>query len=133
MQSIEPNHLFVYGTLMKDFENEMSQFLASHSQFIASGFFYGKLYEVDGFPGAILGNDKTNKVYGSILRLFDTAKIFKVLDAYEGIDATSSEPDLYTRCIVNANLVSGEIIPSWVYIYNLPVSKLTPIPSGKYV
>jgi gamma-glutamylcyclotransferase (GGCT)/AIG2-like uncharacterized protein YtfP len=132
MQSTS-KYLFVYGTLMQDFKNEMSKFLASHSQFIAHGYFNGKLFEVDGFPGAILSEYKEDKVYGSIFKLNDNESIFKVLDVYEGIDATSKVPDLYKRNIITSFLENGEILQTWVYIYNLSTTNLVQITSGKYV
>jgi gamma-glutamylcyclotransferase (GGCT)/AIG2-like uncharacterized protein YtfP len=132
MQSTS-KYLFVYGTLMQDFKNEMSKFLASHSQFISNGYFNGKLFEVDGFPGAILSEYKEDKVYGSIFKLNDNESIFKVLDVYEGIDATSKVPDLYKRNIITSFLENGEILQTWVYIYNLSTTNLVQITSGKYV
>ena len=126
------NYLFVYGTLMQDFKNEMSQFLASHSQFIAHGYFTGKLYEVDGFPGAIPSDDEHEKVYGSVFKLHDNNKVFEVLDAYEGIDKTSSEPDLYNRLLVDVSLDNKESLSCWVYMYNFSVDSLKQIPSGRY-
>lgn len=132
MQSTS-KYLFVYGTLMQDFKNEMSKFLVSHSQFISNGYFNGKLFEVDGFPGAILSENKEDKVYGSIFKLNDNEFIFKVLDVYEGIDATSKVPDLYKRNIITAFLENGELLQTWVYLYNLSTTNLIQITSGKYV
>ena len=126
------NYLFVYGTLMQESKNEMSQFLATHSQFIDYGYLIGKLYKVADFPGAVLSNNIDEKVFGAVYELKDSYKVFKVLDVYEGIDKTSLEPDLYKRLLINVFLENNTTLNCWVYIYNFPVDSLKHIPSGRY-
>lgn len=122
------NYLFVYGTLLQDFNNTMSRFLAEHAAFVSKGYFIGKLYEVDNFPGAILSDDEAEKVYGSIYKIHDIHKTFEVLDAYEGVT-----DGLYRRLLVETYLNSGNPVNTWVYIYNQPTNHLKRIPSGNYL
>ena len=46
-------YLFVYGTLMREFENPFATQLRARATFIAEGFFQGKLYRVSWYPGAV--------------------------------------------------------------------------------
>ncbi|GAA3585413.1 gamma-glutamylcyclotransferase [Snuella lapsa] len=133
LEKKEISYLFVYGTLLKGCDNEMSQFLAEHSHFVEKGFFYGKLYEVDGYPGAILSTNPVDKVYGSVYKVLDAEMVFKSLDDYEGIDISVSERDLYKRLRVKVYMESGVSLQTWVYIYNLSTLGLQLIPSGKYL
>jgi hypothetical protein len=43
---MDSDYLFVYGTLLKDFDGYMSKFLEKKSDFIGTGYFNGKLFEV---------------------------------------------------------------------------------------
>ncbi|OMP32014.1 gamma-glutamylcyclotransferase [Mangrovimonas sp. DI 80] len=133
MTPLEKDHLFVYGTLLKDTGHEMSRFLLEHAQLTGDGYFYGKLFKVDNYPGAILSDDSKDKVYGSIYQLSNTICVFEVLDSYEGIDPSSTEPDLYKRIKVNTYLKDGSALLSWVYIYNLDTEHLEQIHSGNYL
>ncbi|WP_027137379.1 gamma-glutamylcyclotransferase family protein [Gaetbulibacter saemankumensis] len=127
------NYLFVYGTLMQDVENEMSQFLKKHSTFVGKGNFQGSLYEVAGYPGAILSENETYKVYGDLFIIQDAEYVFSILDPYEGIEESTIETDLYKREVVDVILESGVLVKAWVYLYNLEVTNLRLIPSGYYL
>ncbi|WMI68683.1 gamma-glutamylcyclotransferase [Mangrovimonas sp. YM274] len=133
MTPLEKDYLFVYGTLLKDTGHEMSRFLLEHAQWIGDGYFYGKLFKVDNYPGAILSDDSKDKVFGSIYQLSNTNRVFEVLDSYEGIDPNSTEPDLYKRMKVDSHLEDGNTVSSWVYIYNLDTEHLEQIHSGNYL
>jgi len=127
------DYLFVYGTLMRGYNHEMAHFLNNHSEFVGNAYFNGRLYEVAGFPGAVLSNNTSEKVYGQVFMLNDAEKVFRVLDVYEGIENTGLEPDLYKRLKVKTYLDVSEAMDVWVYIYNLPTQDLRLIPSGKYL
>ncbi|NCO63531.1 MAG: gamma-glutamylcyclotransferase [Flavobacteriales bacterium] len=125
-------YLFVYGTLLKDFNSDMAHFLATHSEFVGTGYFNGRLYEVDWYPGAITSENPSEKVYGHIFKIFDTKMIFEVLDTYEGIGETSEYPNEYTRTLIKATLETGECLKTWVYMYNQPFQHLKRIDSGDF-
>lgn len=133
MKQLKSKYLFVYGTLLQDCNNEMSQFLAKHAEFVGKGFFCGRLYDVDEFPGAVSSTDMSKKVYGSIYKIADQELVFKVLDEYEGIAAEQTDLDLFKRIIVEAYFEAGHTVKTWVYEYNLPTTNLRLIPSGRYL
>ncbi len=126
-------YLFVYGTLLKDFDSYMSKFLDRNSEFIGPGYFNGKLFEISWYPGAILSEDISEKVYGHVFKIDNESKTFKILDDYEGIGDTTEHPNEYKRVLIEAYLDSKETINTWVYIYNLPTSSLKLIASGNYL
>lgn len=131
---MKSDYLLVYGTLLQDFDSYMSKFLTKHSEFVGQGFFYGKLYEVSWYPGAVLSNNMDEKVYGHIFEIRDHEKVFKILDAYEGIGDFFPEPNEYKRAQVTGYLGSSETdVKVWLYIYNHPTDHLKRIPSGYYL
>lgn len=127
------DYLFVYGTLLKDFDSYMSKFLERNSDFIGAGYFYGQLFEVSWYPAAILSSDSAEKVYGHVFKISENEKTFKVLDDYEGIGDNSEYPNEYKRELIDAYLNSGEILKAWVYTYNQPTNHLKRIVSGDYL
>ncbi|ULC58463.1 gamma-glutamylcyclotransferase [Flaviramulus sp. BrNp1-15] len=105
----------------------MSQFLASHAQFIGKGYCYGKLYMISWFPGAILSNNTSEKVHGMLFKIKNPETVFKALDDYEGVDE-----HLFKRVTTTA-FVNNKPIPTWVYVYNYPTTHLKLITSGDYL
>ncbi|WP_308992297.1 gamma-glutamylcyclotransferase family protein [Mariniflexile litorale] len=130
---MESEYLFVYGTLLKDFESYMSKFLEQNSEFVGAGYFNGNLYKISWYPGAVLSDKPSDKVYGHIFKIFNKEKTFKVLDDYEGIGDTGEHANEYTRTLIDAYLETNETVKTWMYSYNLPTTHLQHIPSGKYV
>ena len=125
---MDSTYLFVYGTLLQDFNSAMSRFLEKQAVFVAKGYFLGKLFEVDNFPGAILSTHESEKVHGSLYKINDIHKTFEVLDAYEGV-----ADGLYNRLLIEAHLHSGNTVKTWAYIFNHPTAHLKQIVSGNYL
>lgn len=125
--------LFVYGTLLEKSNNDMSKFLNAHAEFVGKGYFNGKLYDVEEYPGAVLSKNINDKVYGSIYEISNAEKVFKVLDAYEGIDLPQTNNDLFKRVVVEAFYEGGRTVKTWVYIYNQPFHHLRLISSGRFI
>jgi gamma-glutamylcyclotransferase (GGCT)/AIG2-like uncharacterized protein YtfP len=123
-------YLFIYGTLLQTLDNPMSRFLKSNSEFLVKGYIHGKLYDVGSYPAAISSNLKTDKIYGTVLKILDVENTFKVLDAYEGVDGFHP---LYLKKAVSVYLETENPITAWVYVYNHSVSHLKQIPSGDYL
>jgi gamma-glutamylcyclotransferase (GGCT)/AIG2-like uncharacterized protein YtfP len=130
---MDSDYLFVYGTLLKDLDNEMSNFLASHSVFTGKGYFYGELYKVSWYPGAILSNDVSDKVYGMIFKVKNSEVVFKVLDEYEGLGDHQSKPYLFKRELITVFIETNIKIKSWVYLYDRPIKNLKKIISGDFI
>jgi gamma-glutamylcyclotransferase (GGCT)/AIG2-like uncharacterized protein YtfP len=120
-------YLFVYGTLLQHIDNEMSRFLAEHTEVIGQGSFQGKLFNVSAYPAAIRSHSAADQVVGAVVKVENAEQVFLVLDAYEGVDTA-----YYTRELVLVQLNTKQILNCWIYLYNRPTDKLEHIPSGDY-
>ena len=124
-------YLFVYGTLMRGFENSFSNQLRTQSTFIAEGFFTGTLYRLSWYPGAVYESASSTKVYGEIYQVFDFQKIIRALDDYEGVKEKEAE-SLYLRRQVPVYAENGAVFLCWTYLYNQSLENATPLTSGKF-
>lgn len=127
------NYLFVYGTLLKNFDSYMSKFLEKNAEFFGESYFNGKLFEISWYPGAVLSTDEDDKVYGHIYKITDEEKTFKILDDYEGISETAEVPNEFKRVLIHAFLNNETMLQTWVYVYNLSTLNLRQIASGNYL
>jgi len=127
------DYLFVYGTLRRKSEHHMYHILARYADFIDDGYVFGKLYEVDNYPGLKLTSSKYNKVYGEVYRLHNTKYVFDKLDDYEECSDKYPKPHEYKRVKVDVYLNSGKVLKAWVYEYNYSIEKLKLISSGDYM
>jgi gamma-glutamylcyclotransferase (GGCT)/AIG2-like uncharacterized protein YtfP len=121
--------LFVYGTLL-DAGNEFGRYLINNTTVITTGTFSGRLFDVGEYPGAIIELENDYSIHGSICKL-NSPKAFTILDDYEGFGDDQEQPNLFIRKILPIE-TADEIIPCWVYLYNLSVNGLTEITSGDY-
>lgn len=128
---IQSPYLFVYGTLMRGFDNPCAVRLHAHATLVAEGFFPGQLYRVSWYPGAVYEPKSATKVYGEIYHLHDFQGLMQELDDYE--DVKEQEPDsLYVRRLVPVWTENGAIYTSWVYLYNQSLAHATLLASGKF-
>jgi gamma-glutamylcyclotransferase (GGCT)/AIG2-like uncharacterized protein YtfP len=128
MMTMEAHNIFVYGTLMRKFENEFAKKLHQNADLIAMGYFRGKLFDLGQYPAAVLC-DSTTKIWGEVWHLTDFEKIMPVLDEYEGIYEKNPE---YSRHHIPITTESGDIYYCWVYLYNYDTDNLREIEGGKY-
>lgn len=128
-------YIFVYGTLRGDINALMYHIIARYTDFVDDGYFTGKLFEVDNYPGAIITNNKNEKVYGEIYRIKKnvTDLVLKELDEYEECTDEFPEPPAYRRTKIKVVVprLNKELF-AWAYIFNHPTDNLEPIPSGDY-
>lgn len=124
-------YLFVYGTLMRGFDNPFAARLHAHATFIAEGFFNGKLYRLSWYPGAVFEPESTTKIYGEVYQLHHFQRLIQELDDYE--DVKEKEADsLYLRRQVPVCTENGSIFVCWTYLYNQSLDHATLLTSGKF-
>lgn len=126
-------YLFVYGTLRKAKAAAMHRVLARHSTYCSDAEMQGRLYEINGYPGAIASGNREDKVYGELYRLKGRDTVLRQLDEYEGCADHFPAPHEYVRKKVSVILPDGERVPAWVYLYNCNVSRRLRIRSGDYM
>lgn len=124
--------IFVYGTLRKQTATAMSNLLNRHGNYVTDGYLQAKLYEVKDYPAAIDSDNPNDKVYGDVYELTNTIILLE-LDNYEECTYQFPEPHEYRRQKRRITLSDGRLISARVYIFNHPVSDLTPIMSGDYL
>lgn len=82
---MEPEYLFVYGTLLSVFKHPVAVSVKSFLSLMGKASLNGRLYDVGSYPGAILMKEDASEVVGELYRVINPEKVFKILDSYEGI------------------------------------------------
>jgi len=129
--ALAPEYLFVYGTLMKGFENPFAEKLNKLSVFEGNGSFPGLLYQVDWYPGAVYFQESKFTVFGEVYKIKNAPGLLQELDEYEDV-SEDENVSLYVRRIVTVKLENESVLDCWVYLYNQPVADLKQIESGLF-
>lgn len=125
--------IFVYGTLRAGTANALGLDLAACWEFVEEGVMQGRLYEIDGYPVAVLSTGADHRVWGELYRIRDRERLFACLDEYEGCAADSPQPCEYLRQRVRILPKSGGEVIAWAYLYNQSVTGLREIVGGDYL
>jgi gamma-glutamylcyclotransferase (GGCT)/AIG2-like uncharacterized protein YtfP len=124
---MNPDYIFVYGTLRRDANSEMHQLLAKHSEFVDDATYQGRLYKIDCYPGAVPSDNPNDMVQGEVYLLRQADVVLPLLDQYEEFGPEFPEPNEYSRQQHPVLLKSGRLVTAWVYAYNLPTEGLEQI------
>jgi gamma-glutamylcyclotransferase (GGCT)/AIG2-like uncharacterized protein YtfP len=100
-------YLFVYGTLRNNYDLKLKNRVAKELKYIGKAKMGARLYDLGRYPGAV--KDKTSEIIGDVFLLYDSEKVLKFLDDYEGEE--------YERKEEKVKLKSGESITVWIYWY----------------
>ena len=125
--------LFVYGTLMRDFDHPMARMLSRNADFLGRAHCRGRLYMVKHYPGMTLSDDAADIVHGEVYRLHQPEALIREFDMYEACGEGFAEPTQYLRRMLPVTLTGGGAAEAWTYIYNWPVEKLARIESGRFL
>lgn len=115
---------------MQGFDNPYARKLRSSSKYIGKGYFNGKLFRVEWYPGALYEPGTPARVHGEIYQL-ESLEILNELDEYEDV-LEDEAASLYVRKVVPVRNGHGEVIPCWTYLYNRPVLDLPLIEDGYF-
>jgi gamma-glutamylcyclotransferase (GGCT)/AIG2-like uncharacterized protein YtfP len=132
------DRLFVYGTLMRDFDHPMAQLLSANADFLGQAQCRGRLYLVKHYPGLVLSDDPGDIVFGEIYRLRQVSQLLREFDMYEACGEGFPEPTEYVRRMLKVTLSDGggsepQVLEAWTYLYNWPVAHLPRIASGRFM
>src|SRR5688572_9600990 len=128
---MNPEYLFVYGSLRRTAAG-VHQYLVLDAEYVAEGSMQGRLYEINGYPGAIETADVNERVFGELYRGPAMQKLLARLDAYEECDTTFPQPHEYVRKVLPVTLCNGASVMAWVYLFNRNIAGLRYIGSGDY-
>ena len=122
--------IFVYGTLMRGFPNEIVISSFPHEVFPVK-IKDVELYDVGNFPAMVKGKHS----YEGELVVFDSSldpkKIYANMDRLEGYNKYDPLNSLYVRKPVTV-YVGDELVETEAYFWNLSTSKLSYIDPEKY-
>lgn len=121
------DYLFVYGTLKRSANSEMSNLLATNADFVDYACYRGELYQINGYPGAVPSVNPEHIVPGEVYRLPEANRLLTCLDQYEGYGPDFPEPNEYRRQKQEVMLNGGAIVSAWVYLYNHATANLEPV------
>lgn len=115
---------------MQGFDNPYARKLRLSSNYIGKGYFNGKLFRVEWYPGALYEPGAPTRVHGEIYQL-NSLEILEELDEYEDV-LEDEAASLYVRKVVPVRNSQEADIPCWAYLYNQPVSDLPLIEGGYF-
>ena len=126
------DRLFVYGTLMRGFDQPMAQLLSRSADFLGPARCRGRLYLVKHYPGLVLSDGAADVVFGELYRLRAPNELLREFDMYEACGEGFAEPTEYVRQMLPVTRDGGAISEAWTYVYNWPVTWLPRIVSGRF-
>jgi gamma-glutamylcyclotransferase (GGCT)/AIG2-like uncharacterized protein YtfP len=126
-------YLFVYGTLRRGAGHPMHRVLRQYSRYAGLARYAGRLYDVGGYPAVVPRPGAPAAVRGELYCLLQPALLLPLLDRYEGCTERDGARAEYTRAVQLVQRRSGSAVHAWVYLYNRPLQRLTPIASGDYL
>lgn len=139
MQTNDPVHLFVYGTLLVSADHEMGRLLHDKATRIGSGWIRARLYMIDDpeepgnrYPGAVPSGYDTDRVFGDLYRLDAPQPLLAQFDIYEACDPSRPEPHEFLRRLLPVTLEDGQTIPALSYMYAWDTAQAIPVPSGRF-
>ena len=127
------DRLFVYGTLMRDFDHPRARMLSRNADFIGAARCRGRLYLVKHFSGMTLSDDAADIVHGEVYRLHQPEALLREFDMYEACGEGFVAPTEYIRQMLPVTLRDGAVREAWTYVYNWPVAHLPWIASGRFL
>ena len=127
------DRLFVYGTLMRGYDNPAARLLSRDATFCGEARCRGRLYLVKHYPGLVLSDDPADIVHGELFRLRARDELLREFDMYEACGEGFAPPTEYIRQMLPITLRDGAASEAWTYIYNWDVARLPRIASGKFL
>ena len=125
-------YLFAYGFLKSQFHGDRkTETPVIDGELIGTGFYTGRIYRVDVFPGVIYDDQLPANVKGEVFKLFKPEDTLHILDRYENAKPlVQLNPD-YERVLRPIQTEQGTL-QCWVYEYLHPVKPSTEIAEGEF-
>jgi gamma-glutamylcyclotransferase (GGCT)/AIG2-like uncharacterized protein YtfP len=122
--------IFVYGTLMSDFEGPYAVFLRKNADLLGEASCSGYLYHVAWYPGLVLSPEAL--AYGELYKIKESSGVtfWATLDEYEGVDPALLVGDEYIRRQVDVRM-DGKVFTAWTYLFT-GQKKGEPIAGGRF-
>lgn len=122
----QPSYLFVYGTLRSKVDIPVKTEIGKSWELLGESEIKGKLYDMGDYPALVpAGPGEDSTVKGEVYLVHDPAKVFGLLDRYEGY--------AYSRKQETVSLPDGAQVQAWVYWYVQSVEGKTLIKNRDYI
>lgn len=128
----DAQYLFVYGTLHPDCAPAEIANLVRRFECVGKGTVRGTLYDLGAYPGAMLDEDCSRRISGTVFRLPQGDDVLPRLDAYEDFDPDAPESSLFIRRLHPVRLDDGSMLRCWIYEYNGAIGNAALIEGGGY-
>lgn len=125
-------YLFVYGSLRRNFNHPMHDWLARYARWMGNATFGGTLFSLGAYPAAVPSARPAERVKGEVYEVLDAGPLFAKLDDYEDFLPENPAASLYLRQIHEIELKNEQRVQAWVYVYNRPVVGLPWVASGDW-
>jgi gamma-glutamylcyclotransferase (GGCT)/AIG2-like uncharacterized protein YtfP len=125
-------YLFAYGTLQPEFVPPTIAHAVARLHPIGRGFIRGVLYDLGGYPGAVLDPSTEKTIGGLVLQLPEDANVLRDIDAYEEFDPDVPERSQFIRVLRPVVLATGGTLQCWIYVYNRNPSSARIFSDGLY-
>jgi gamma-glutamylcyclotransferase (GGCT)/AIG2-like uncharacterized protein YtfP len=124
--------LFVYGTLQPGLAPAELAPAVANLVLIGEAFVNGVLYDLGGYPGAVLDASSQQRIIGAVYQVPEDPTVMAELDAYEEFDPAAPQSSLFLRMLHPVELATGGALQCWVYVYNRDPGTATVISGGKF-
>ena len=126
------SYLFAYGTLQPEYAPPAVAPAVAKLNPIGQGFANGVLYDLGGYPGAVLDPSTNQTITGHVLELPEDGKVLREIDAYEEFDPAAPEHSQFIRVLHPVVLATGGTLQCWIYVYNRDPGSARILPGGLY-
>lgn len=126
------SYLFAYGTLQPEYAPPSIAHAVAKLRLIGEGFANGVLYNLGGYPGAVLDSSTDQTITGLVLQLPEDANALGDLDAYEEFDPAAPNSSQFIRILHPVVLTKGGTLQCWIYVYNRDPGSARILTDGVY-
>jgi gamma-glutamylcyclotransferase (GGCT)/AIG2-like uncharacterized protein YtfP len=132
MDSLTP-HLFVYGTLRREYEHPLYTFLLANGISLGRATTEGTLLAVSYYPALILRRHGEGRVIGELFRLRNSDMILQRLDRYQRSSRSDPQPHPFRKSIISVRDREEQQVQAWAWLWNQPAGGFEVIESGDYI
>jgi gamma-glutamylcyclotransferase (GGCT)/AIG2-like uncharacterized protein YtfP len=132
MENNVTEYLFLYGTLKPDTADREISPIVQRLRNIGRGRVRGKLYDLGGYPGAVVDASSNSFVRGLLVELPADRATLEALDRYEEFDPSNPGDSLFIRTKTTVRLTNGRSVRGWMYVYNRDPGNAPVIRGGEY-
>ena len=124
--------LFAYGTLQPGLIPPELATLMDGIPVIGRGSVPARLYDLGGYPAAVLDPQSGTRIHGVLYNLPDDPVVLAQLDAYEEFDPAAPDHSLFRRILYPVTIANNGELLCWVYVYNRPPGSAPILAGGSY-